>query len=138
MYLLTFGQPFQRHINQYFQNNWIPAGKLYNLVVNKRTILGICYMQKTKKVWYFCPCKKVAIVSQWDKLASLKEMRKLELFIICFEIKKAFLQLSPYTSQEVQKGILFGFIGTEKVHYHCSFIPFLFINNLMIIELTWK
>ena len=101
-------------------------------------IKNMLYAEDVKKVWYFCPCKKVAIVSQWDKLASLKEMRKLELFIICFEIKKASLQLSPYTSQEVQKGTLFGFIGTEKVHYHCSFIPFLFINNLMIIELTWK
>ena len=72
------------------------------------------YAEDVKKVWYFCPCKKVAIMFQWDKLASLKEMRKLELFIICFEIKKAFPQRSPCTLDEVQKGILFGFIGTEK------------------------
>ena len=58
--------------------------------------------------------KRASIVFWEISSLPLKEMRKLELFIICFEIKKASLQLSPCTSEEVQKGILFGFIGTEK------------------------
>ena len=42
----------------------------------------------------FVHLKRFAIVFWGDKLTSLKEMRKLELFIICFEIRKTSFSLN--------------------------------------------